>query len=94
MSDNKKKLLMIGKGRSMEFVAKTVAEMSGSRNLDLIEKARQEAKEEVEKRIVTKEEAKKQYKEWIQQALEKYSKSLTQDVVDYWVEVFNQVDDV
>jgi len=53
------------------------------------ERAKQVAIEEIEKRIVTREQAKARYKKWILSAL-KGNTSL--DVLDFWNEVIIQID--
>jgi protein associated with RNAse G/E len=57
-----------------------------------IESAKNVAKMEVESLVVTEEEAKKRVKNWIAENLNKGS--FSKGVVQFWREVYKQVDDV
>ena len=56
------------------------------------EKAKKVAKEEVEKRIVTKDEAKSRFKYWIKNATSHGVHG--EGVIDFWKEVSKQVDEL
>lgn len=56
------------------------------------ERAKSVAAQEINKRIVTKEEAKKDFKKWI----EKTSSvgGFSKEVLEFWIEVSKQVDEL
>jgi len=56
------------------------------------ERAKSVAAQEVNKRIVTKEEAKKDFKKWIKEASS--VGGFTKDVLEFWDEVSKQVDEL
>ena len=49
------------------------------------------AREEVKKRIVTKEEAKESFKKWIK---ESSFNGISNETTAFWIEVYKQIDDV
>jgi len=59
---------------------------------EIISKAKEVAQKQVLSRVVTIQEAKESYKQWIKYNLSKVS--LSPEIVEFWQEVYNHVDSV